>query len=72
MDTISGDIVNQTVTATTGDANSINATVFSNEQSVEITGLVKQARYEVTVTVCTNTCCHETKPVTLSESTGCM
>ena len=49
-------------------------TVLSNEKSVEITGLIKQARYDVTVIVCTKTCCYETKPVTLSKTmlTGCM
>ena len=66
------DIINRTVTLTASSVNKSNTFMFSNQRSVEITGLMKQARYDVTVTVCTDTCCHETKPVTLSESIVCM
>ena len=40
--------------------------------SVEITGLMKQARYYVVVTMCTDICCRETKPVILSELINCV
>ena len=67
------DIINRTVTLTASGVHKTNTTVFGNQQrSVEITGLMKQAQYDVMVTVCTDTCCHETKPVTLSESIVCM
>ena len=56
------------MTASTRGVLQSTVTVFSNERSVKITGLVKQAQYDVTVTVCTDTCCQETKPVTLSKT----
>ena len=72
--TTSGDdIVNRTVTATTRGANTTTASVLNiKDTTAKITGLMKQARYEVTVIVCTDTCCQETKPVTLSESASSM
>ena len=60
------------MTATNRDELQSTVTVFSNESSVEITGLVKQTRYDVTVTVCTDARCQETKPVTLSKTASCI
>ena len=60
------------MTVTNRDAPQNYVAMFANESSVKIFDLMKQARYDVMVTVCSDTCCHETKPVTLSKGTSCM
>ena len=50
----------------------INVSETGNTGSVEITGLIKQSRYYVVVTMCNDRCCQETKAVTLSESMDCI